>query len=290
MNKTLKIILIVLAVAIVAGGNFYLYQKYFHKKTNIQTNNLPGQLFGPKSPTRSDKLEASKIIYWTNKYRADEKLPALTNNDLLTSAAEKKVADMFTNQYFEHNSPNGITPSELVSSVGYNYKTTGENLALGDFKDEKDLVDAWMASPGHRANILNPEYTEIGVASSLGNFEDRTSTWISVQEFGRPLPNCTKPSEELASDIDTKKSSYTATANEAQDLFNQANAKIAEGNSIYASTGDSSQAQPYWNEGESLRTQGQTKADVANAIQQEIDSLVNDYNTQVSTYNTCTKQ
>ncbi len=114
---------------------------------------------------------------------------ALSKNAKLTSAATAKANDLFEKQYFEHVSPTGESAADLVIAEGYNYRIVGENLALGDFKSEKELVDAWMASEGHRENILKKDYQEIGVASKLSKFEGRI-TWVSVQIFGTRAPEC----------------------------------------------------------------------------------------------------
>ena len=173
---------------------------------------------------------------------------------------------MFQKQYFEHVSPTGVSPDQLVLAAGYNYKVTGENLALGDFKDEKDLVDAWMGSPGHRANILNPEYTEIGVASGLNKFEDRDMTWLSVQEFGSPAPNCTKPSSALAQEIDNKEVEYDQLKSEYDTLLAD-NKKLAK---------------EQYQEAVALQSE-------LNSLYYEINDLVNQYNSQVNSYNVCIK-
>src|SRR3989338_8052144 len=74
------------------------------------------------------------VINWTNAQRKDNgNLPPLKENLILNAAAEAKLKDMFKNQYFEHVSPAGIGPGELVESAGYEYIASGENLALGNF-------------------------------------------------------------------------------------------------------------------------------------------------------------
>lgn len=264
-----KKILLVLALAIVvlgmAGFGYVLAQKYFfkpHSTTAANPSGLPGKLLGPITNQKAKNLDPALILNWTNIYRAENNLPALVKNDLLTKAAQEKVNDMFKNQYFEHVSPDGTTPSQLVASVGYSYKVTGENLALGDFRDEKDLVDAWMNSPGHRANILNQDYTEIGVATGLDNFPDRGKTWLAVQEFGKPLPNCAKPDAETLNDINSKKTEYDSLNSQIKTLAAEAKTEA-----------DIAQIK-------TLQAQAET---LYKTIQTESDA----YNAQVSQYNTC---
>ena len=166
-------VVVVIALLIVAGFLFIKKNKTAASSWNlpgisqIGNVNTPSGLTGPENQAKAATLSPDKIIEWTNYYREQEKIAPLTKNDLLTTAANTKTNDMFQKQYFEHISPDGTTPAQLVLQTGYNYKATGENLALGDFTDEKDLVDAWMASPGHRANIMNADYVEIGVATGV---------------------------------------------------------------------------------------------------------------------------
>lgn len=306
--KQKKIIIILVSIIVflgLLGATYVLTKKYWAKPVanlvNSDNNGLPGKLFGPITNQKAISLDPAIVLKWTNQYRADNGLATLAMNDLLVKAAQNKTDDMFKNQYFEHVSPSGVTPAQVVTSAGYKYNLTGENLALGDFKDEKDLVDAWMNSPGHRANILNKDFTEIGIATGLNTFEDRGKTWLAVQEFGKPLADCSNPDNGTLSDIDTKKaeldslnSQVTALNADASNLNSQANEKIQKGNEIYTSTSDKAQAQPYWDEGTVLRTQSQTKLAQAQtlqtqseALQKEIQQESDSYNTQVNTYNAC---
>lgn len=149
------------------------------------------------SDTANVKLSVKDVIALTNSNRASNgNLPALKENSKLDFSAQIKLNDMFKQQYFEHISPDGIGVSDLGDRVSYEYIVIGENLALGNFKDAKALLDAWMASPGHRANILNKSYTEIGVAVGRGMF-DGHDTWLAVQHFGLPRSACPSINEAL---------------------------------------------------------------------------------------------
>ncbi|MCL5666343.1 MAG: CAP domain-containing protein [Patescibacteria group bacterium] len=148
-----------------------------------------GALRGPETAAKSS-LTVSGIIRWTNSQRqSNGSLPALKENAQLDQAAAAKVKDMFDRQYFEHNSPDGKGPADLAAAAHYEYVDIGENLAMGNFKDDQALVQAWMDSPGHRANILNNKFQEIGVAVGRGMFQGKM-TWLAVQEFGKPLASC----------------------------------------------------------------------------------------------------
>lgn len=146
-------------------------------------------------------IEVSGVIEETNKQRVAQGLAPLAVNPFLMISAEYKVDDMITKQYFEHNSPTGEGVSDLGKRANYNYVIIGENLALGDFTDAKDLVDAWMNSPGHRANILSTKYQDIGVSIKHGRFEGK-EVWFAVQHFGSSRGVCPVIDEELKTTID----------------------------------------------------------------------------------------
>lgn len=162
----------------------------------------PGPLRAVVRTSNTSDLTVSGIIAYTNKERAQNGgLPALTENALLDRDAQMKLADMFAKQYFEHESPSGVGPADLAKTVGYAYVIVGENLALGDFGSDQGVVTAWMNSPGHRANILNTHYQEIGVAVGKGMYEG-SETWLAVQSFGAPLSACPAIDYALKSQID----------------------------------------------------------------------------------------
>ncbi|MBK5215505.1 MAG: CAP domain-containing protein [Candidatus Pacebacteria bacterium] len=151
---------------------------------------MPGALRVVNGYLNDNKLSKDNIIKYTNNYRNEfGGLTKLTENSKLNLSAENKLQDMFDNQYFEHISPSGVGVGDLGVQAGYDYILIGENLALGNFSDDLDLVDAWMASAGHRANILNERYTEIGIAVGKGVFEGR-SIWMAIQHFGTPRSVC----------------------------------------------------------------------------------------------------
>ncbi|MCK4525186.1 MAG: hypothetical protein KAU07_02005, partial [Candidatus Andersenbacteria bacterium] len=112
----------------------------------------------------------------------------------LTEAAMEKADDMFEFQYFDHNSPSGSTPWTFIRSAGYDYIYAGENLAI-DFVTANGAHKALMESASHRENILNSNYTEIGIAVMEGIFDGNKSI-IIVEEFGTPLK------KEAAADYD----------------------------------------------------------------------------------------
>lgn len=127
-------------------------------------------------------FSASEIIALTNQKRAADGLVELIYNPLLARAAQAKAEDMFSNNYWAHNSPTGITPWSFITAAGYKYVFAGENLAR-DFNNPRSAVEAWMDSPSHRSNLLDKNFREIGVAVSSGKLTGREGILV-VQMFG----------------------------------------------------------------------------------------------------------
>jgi hypothetical protein len=125
-----------------------------------------------------------EVVAFTNSERAVNNLGQLVENPLLTAAAQAKAEDMAAKGYFSHVSPDGTVPWSWIKAQGYAYQYAGENLAVR-FTDSSDVVNAWMASPTHRANIVKPVYTEIGVGVAQGEFQGEPATYV-VQYFGAP--------------------------------------------------------------------------------------------------------
>jgi len=175
------------------------------KETTSLVEEVEKQILAPE-PLRAlqeapvSLLTQAGVIQWTNVQREERGLAPLRESKDLNAAALLKAKDILAGQYFEHISPSGEGVKDLVELVGYEFIAIGENLALGNFKDDQALVQGWMDSPGHRANILNQQYQEIGVAVLQIEFEGR-STWLAVQHFGLPLSACPRPSEDLEAEI-----------------------------------------------------------------------------------------
>lgn len=129
--------------------------------------------------------ESQKVIDLTNQFRIEEGVAGLVENTQLTRAAYQKCQDMLIDQYFAHVSPEKETLSTWLSRVGYDFKVAGENLALG-FSSAERLVEAWKDSPSHRDNLLDSEYSQIGVAFASGQYNGSDTT-LAAQYFGNPL-------------------------------------------------------------------------------------------------------
>jgi cell division septation protein DedD len=121
----------------------------------------------------------------TNQERADNGVAPLKENTLLDQAAQDKANDMAENGYFAHTSPSGLTPWYWFQKVGYNFQYAGENLAVNFFESDQ-VAEAWMNSPTHRANIVKPEYTEIGIGVAQGYYQGHSTVFVA-QLFGTPL-------------------------------------------------------------------------------------------------------
>lgn len=130
-------------------------------------------------------INFNDLVTDTNNERVANNLRPLTVNTLLNNAAQAKAAYMFKYDFWAHVAPDGTTPWYFISQAGYDYRYAGENLAR-DFGDSAGVVQAWMNSPSHRENMLNPNYTDIGFAVVNGTLEGYETTLV-VQMFGKPL-------------------------------------------------------------------------------------------------------
>jgi hypothetical protein len=127
-------------------------------------------------------INVQQLLVDTNAKRAEAGLSPVTLNSSLSVAAANKAADMFTKNYWAHNSPTGTTPWDFITGAGYHYTVAGENLAK-NFSDSQGVVDAWMASPSHRENLLKAVYRDVGFAVVNGTLNGEETTLV-VQMFG----------------------------------------------------------------------------------------------------------
>lgn len=127
-------------------------------------------------------INVQQLLTDTNAERSSAGLSQLKLNTALSQAAAAKAQDMFTNNYWSHNSPQGKTPWVFIQGSGYQYTMAGENLAK-NFSTSQGVVNAWMASPTHRANIMKSGYEDIGFAVVNGILNGEETTLV-VQMFG----------------------------------------------------------------------------------------------------------
>lgn len=247
---------------------------------DLATEKISKEIVVTPPPLQSEqgKIESASpltnngIIVWTNIQRKNEDLLSLSENVQLDKAARERLNDMFAKQYFAHVSPSGADAASATKNAAYEFIILGENLASGNFKDNQALVQGWMNSPGHRANILNPSYREIGVAVGNGIFEGR-DVWLAVQIFGLPLSACPRPDSSLRAVIRSDETQLDAWRS-----------------SLEAMNQDIEQTQP--KRGPDYKR----KVDEYNALVEnynrlleEVKGMVSEYNSRVAAFNDCTK-
>ncbi|MCF7843905.1 CAP domain-containing protein [Candidatus Gracilibacteria bacterium] len=148
------------------------------------------------------EIATDVLIDLTNESRLAYNYKPLVRNTVLDQAAELKGKDMASKQYFSHNSPDGVTPWYWLRQVGYNFLYAGENLAI-NFTDATEVEEAWLGSPTHRANIMNAQFHEIGIATVQGFYNSYPTIYI-VQMFGTPASAKSKSIElEKLQDVKT---------------------------------------------------------------------------------------
>ncbi|KXN99353.1 serine protease [Bacillus thuringiensis] len=116
----------------------------------------------PAEEAKSLSEFEQRVVELTNAERVKQGLPALKIDTELSKVARIKSEDMQKNNYFDHNSPTYGSPFDMMKKFGISYTSAGENIAQGQ-RTPEEVVQAWMNSAGHRANILNNGFTHIGV-------------------------------------------------------------------------------------------------------------------------------
>ena len=143
-------------------------------QANPQVSNpdliYPGQVLNIPQISQSVLSYESEVIRLVNEVRRENGLKALTANWELSRVARYKSQDMLNKGYFSHTSPTYGTPFQMIKAFGLSFRTAGENIARG-YPTPQAVVNGWMNSSGHRANILNASYTRIGVGYvAQGNY------------------------------------------------------------------------------------------------------------------------
>ncbi len=276
---------IILGVAI-AGGAFWAFREFstvpleklaaFEAQVTNEvqqaTATFPAPLKASQRVARNNAtLTISGIIADTNAARAASSVAPLAENATLDDIATIRLEDMFAHQYFAHVSPTGESALTVASSVGYDHLALGENLAEGWFDGNQGLVTAWMNSPGHRANILDVHYTQIGVAAREGIFNGQQA-WIAVQVFGKPASACPPaPDPSLEAAISNAEGALAAMSSELLQMKQQIDTMQPQSGAAY--NDKVSQYNTLVSQYNTLASQ--TKAEVAA------------YNSAVQAYNSC---
>lgn len=149
-------------------------------------------------------LTPAEIVRLTNKQRQEAGLNTLRSSPLLAEAAQAKAESMIEAEVFDHyyqdeESQTTVSPWQFVDEQDYEFFFAGENLGK-DFFRSTDLVQAWMDSPTHRDNLLNPDYTEIGVAVIIGPYLEKQETSLIVQLFATPMEEALAANPDLLPD------------------------------------------------------------------------------------------
>lgn len=164
-------------------------------KTNIQTlvggalATLTGAALLKPRDAQAANLTPEEYIQLTNDYRQENGLQPLKQNDKLTKAANEKLKSMIKEGYFSHTSPGGKDAGNFIAESGYSTPEggtkVGENLSRA-YNDNWDTMEEWKKSESHNANLINPNYTEIGMAEAMGEWEGKPAMFI-VQMFAEPI-------------------------------------------------------------------------------------------------------
>jgi uncharacterized protein YkwD len=132
----------------------------------------------------SNEITAANVLRLMNDYRASEGLAPLHSDERLDLAAADRMHQMEEESFWSHESPRGESPFRWLDRRAYHYRAAGENLAAG-FETARLLVQSWMESSGHRANILSSDYEDCGIAIIEGSTLGPSSGKSIVVMFGR---------------------------------------------------------------------------------------------------------
>lgn len=198
-----------------------------------QTPKTEGQVL-----SYATSVSIGELATLTNQKRAQNGLGALATHTLLNNGARAKAEHMIANNYWAHTAPDGTEPWYFFSKAGYNYQHAGENLAYG-FDNSAEVIDAWMNSPGHRANILG-DYADMGFGIVNGSNYQGGENTVIVAFYGQqppapapppppapapePTPAQTPPPEPTPEPVP---SATEPTAPEAQEPITDASPEIA---------------------------------------------------------------
>jgi uncharacterized protein YkwD len=285
-KKARRRLVIIAVVVVIAAGALWYFQKslslplqklesFGNPSAPAPTSSQSTQIFSAPTtsiqqatkvaPKKTNALTVAGVIAETNGQRAaNGDLPPLAENATLDDIATLRLDDMFTQQYFAHVGLQGESAISVASSVGY------AHLALGNYAGDAGVVTAWMNSPGHRANILDMHYTQIGVAVREGMFEG-SETWLAVQIFGRPASDCTAPDANLENSINLSEQEIASTSAELADDKAAIDAMSPQSGPAY-----NAQVEDYNN----LAAQ-------YNALTAETKTAIDTYDAQVTAFNAC---
>jgi hypothetical protein len=155
-------------------------------------------------------ISTQQLLVLTNEKRQESGVAPLAINDNLSQAAANKASDMFGKDYWAHNAPDGTTPWVFIKGAGYNYIYAGENLARG-FNNAPEVINAWMASPEHKKNMLSSNYQNVGFAVSTGKLNGEDTVLI-VEMLGSTNYAPPVVAKEVEKPVDTVVASGSPSA------------------------------------------------------------------------------
>ena len=145
-----------------------------------------GDYFARETAGIRDRDAVSReMLAQVNAARKKAGLKPLRLDSTLAKSAQRHAEDMLARGYFAHRSPSGTTVRERAKAAGYDWRAVGENIAFGQTSVD-EVVTTWLESPGHRKNILSPNFSELGVGIALGRGQDGKYQVLWVQNFGTP--------------------------------------------------------------------------------------------------------
>jgi uncharacterized protein YkwD len=153
--------------------------------TETYTPVPPTDTPGPPTATPTPlPVPEDQLIVLINQERGKLGMSPLTHSGLLSSVARAHSQDMLDRDFVDHVNPDGLDPFDRIERAGYRFSSAAENIAAGNHQtDAADAFDSWMNSPGHRENMLNPEFSEIGIGYVQGGKMEYY--WTTL--FARPL-------------------------------------------------------------------------------------------------------
>jgi hypothetical protein len=144
-----------------------------------------GLLVAPLSTMPTKAFGVSDIINGSNQARQQLNKSPLTASADLMSAAQMKAEDMAKGHFFAHTAPDGTVAWDYFKKVGYSYSVAGENLALTN-QGSDDVIQGWLNSPTHRANLLSADYSDMGIGmASFGDYQGHKNTYVIVAFYGK---------------------------------------------------------------------------------------------------------
>ncbi|MEP0913563.1 CAP domain-containing protein [Leptolyngbya sp. FACHB-711] len=167
-----------------AAGTYYLQvsaggQGANRYQLNLETSassNSSSLQTGLPAPQPVSVSVIDQIVSLTNDFRRQNGLPPVTLNPLLGTAAQTQSQNMALEDYFDHTSPTGVTPGQRATAAGYRWSRVAENIGAGH-TTAVSVVQGWINSPGHRANLLDPKLREIGVGYYFMPSDTGTENW-----------------------------------------------------------------------------------------------------------------